>query len=72
MENPPSNHSVSTSDDSAALSSVNTEQSTDLQLNQSHIEATSKPTSKKRRRSKFGTAGELMDKLIGIQEKSEK
>ena len=62
VENPSSNHSVSTSDDGAALSSVSTERSTDSQSNQSdrlsQAEATSKPTSKKRKRSKFEVAGQ--------------
>ena len=72
IENPSSNHSVSTSDDGVASSSV----STDSQSNQSNLlaqaTAISKLTSKKRKRSKFDVAGELIDKLIGMQEKSER
>ena len=72
IENPSSNRSVSTSDDGVASSSV----STDSQSNQSNLlaqaTATSKLTSKKRKRSKFDVAGELIDKLIGMQEKSER
>ena len=76
IENPSSNCYVSTSDDGVASSSVSTEHSTDSQSNQSNLlaqaTATSKLTSKKRKRSKFDIAGELIDKLIGMQEKSER
>ena len=73
IENPSSNHSLSTSDDGAASSSVSTERSTGSQSNQTdRTETTPKTTSRKRKRSKFDVAGELMDKLIGMQEKSEK
>ena len=72
LENPSSNRSLSTFDDGTALSSVSTEQSTDSQSNQTDRAVTTpKTTSKKRKRSKFDIAGELIDELIGMQEKSE-
>ena len=72
LENPSSNRSLSTFDDCTALSSVSTEQSTDSQSNQTDRAVTTpKTTSKKRKRSKFDIAGELIDELIGMQEKSE-
>ena len=75
LENPSSNCSVSTSDDGASTS-VSTERSASSQSNQSDqlslAQTTSKPTNKKCKRSKFDIAGELIDKLIGMQEKSEK
>lgn len=70
LENPSSNRSVSISDDGVGSSSVYTEQSTDSQSDRlSQTVATPKPTSKKRKRSKFDVAGELIDKLIGMQKK---
>ena len=75
LENPSSNRSVSTSNDGASTS-VSTERSASSQSNQSDqlslAQTTSKPTNKKRKRSKFDVAGELIDKLIGMQEKSER
>ena len=73
MENPSSNRSLSISDDGTASSSVSTERSTDSQSIQtdrfSQAETTPKTTSKKRKRSKFYVAVELIDKLISMQEK---
>ena len=74
LKNPLSYRSLSTSDDDASTS-VSTKWSASSQLNQSdqlsQAKTTSKPTNKKHKRLKFDVVGELIDKFIGMQEKSE-
>jgi len=71
----PSTSSLSTTDDGGQSGSGGTEQSVEQRSNQSDrsspAQVTSKST-KKRKRSKFDVAGDLMDRLLGMQEKSEK
>ena len=68
----PSSSSLSTNEDGGQSSSASTEQNTD-HSSPAHVPSKSESkSSKKQRRSKFDVTGDLMDKLLGMQEKSEK
>ena len=68
----PSSSSLSTIEDGGPSSSASTEQNTD-RSSPTHVPSKSElKSSKKRKRSKFDVAGDLVDKLLGICKKKVK